>query len=617
MQPEDSPGPAAPRLRGGALDRWIAAGLVLFSLLFYVRVVDFDFVDFDDRTVLLGHPNLYGTEGPFTDNLREIFVDYFPREEPLVVRDVSWAVDARLFGFEEARGYHLGNVVLNALAVGLLFLFLRSVTDRAVAGWAALAFAVAPIHVEAVAWIMGRKDMLAACFGLAALVAQSRELRTERPGRRWGWWALGFVCCGLALGSKISAVAIVLALALHRLFLQYLERGADPTASVDARAALGRLPALVPHLVLTILVFAWYSRTLSEWGVLRSHGPGPLDPVHLGHVVRFLPLIAGEYLTHLAWPGELSMFYRWPHVEVPLTTAELLASAAWAFAGCAFLGGVLRRRRDLAFFALLALAWMAPYTGLFYVGFWHADRYFYVASAGVLVIAAIIVRDVARSVPRARPALAVLVAAFLISSAAQAWRQQEVWRDNESLWTYEAHRENPSLLSIQALAKHYVRLAEAEADPVRRAALVGQAEGLVERGIAHEAAMSRVPGPYHVAEQKHLARLHVLRGRLAALRGAPPHVQARHYRIAFDLAPERLSAIFLSRSLFRSAAHVAPGEQRPLVEASFDYFVHYLEYSANDPQWLEQGRRLLEFNYGERFPYLQARVERVRETMFP
>ena len=595
---------------------WIFLGLVLFSLAFYAKTADFDFVDFDDRTVLLAHAELYGGDS-FADNLREIFIDYFPREEPLLVRDVSWAIDAGLFGFENPMGYHLGNILINALVVGILFLFLRrTLGNTVVAGLVSFAFALAPIHVEPVSWVMGRKDLLAALFMLTGLWAQSVELSSDDHRTRRLAWLLTFACCVLALGSKISSVAFVIALALHRILTPYLEGRRPPGAALDIPKALRRLPALVPHAVVTVLVFVWYRGVLSEYGVLRSTGPGPLDPVHLGHVVQFAPLLAGEYLTHLFWPGELSMFYRWPHVEIPLTAAQTIASALWALGGIGLLAFLVMKRRDLAFHLLFAVALLMPYCGLFYVGFWHADRYFYLASAGVFAALGVVLSEVWTRLPGTRIGVAAIVAAFLASSAGLAWQQQDVWRNDESLWTYEANRSDPSLLSIQALAKFYVRQAERADSDEARDAWLRKAVPQIERGIARNEEMGRTPGPYRVPETKHLARIHVLRGRVAAMMGAPPPIQAEHYRRAFELAPERLSAIMLSRSLFQTAGGVPPDQQQRWVEASFDYFVRYIEFSARDPRHLDESRQLLEANYAGRFPYLESRVDETRRTWF-
>ena len=82
------------------------------------------------------------------------------------------------------------------------------------------------------------------------------------------------------------------------------------------------------------------------------------------------------------------------------------------------------------------------------------------------------------------------------------------------------------------------------------------------------------------------------------------------------ISPDRLTAILLSRNLFEIAAGVPEDAQQRWVEASFEYFVQYLSFSASDPQHLQEGQKLLEENYGDRFPFLTARVEETRRQWF-
>lgn len=105
-------------------------GLVALNFALQARVLGFGFVDFDDTTVLLAHPNLYDPTS-LVASMRQIFVEAFPREEPLLFRDLSWAIDARLFGLQNPIGFHLGNILLNAANAVLLYLFLARATGRA------------------------------------------------------------------------------------------------------------------------------------------------------------------------------------------------------------------------------------------------------------------------------------------------------------------------------------------------------------------------------------------------------------------------------------------------------------------------------------------------------
>jgi hypothetical protein len=591
--------------------------LIALSLLWYLRTAGYEFVGFDDTRVLLGHPNLYN-ENSLLSSIREIFTGYFPREEPLLVRDLSWAVDARLFGFGNPFGYHFGNIVLNAFNVGLLFLFLRRTTRSAETSAAvALCFALLPVHVEPVCWVMGRKDMLAAFFLLAALLAQSYELDDRSKTQRRSLYAAALLCTLLALFSKASALVFFIVLGLHRLFHPYLEAGYHPRAKIDWRTRSGRAAlAVAPHAVLSVLFFIWYRGVVGEYGVIEAGAPGPLDPEHLSNMIRFAPLILGQYLSHIAWPVELSIYYRWPHVEIPFTTPALVGSVAIAIALPVGLCALIARRRDLAFHALVALALLLPYTGLFYAGFWSADRYVYLASAGALVIVTVLMREFSARSGFAAAVSALIAVAFISGSAIQSWRQQAVWRNGETLWLYEAYRDEPSLLGIQALAKAYMKRAERDEASPGRAIWLDRAEVEIERGFARHSELDRKPGRYPVPEQHHLARLHYLRGRISKLRREPIKNQFRHFSHAFELAPERLTAIYTSRSLFAMAGYADGPEQQKLVENSFDYFVHYIEFSLHDSLELAESERMLEANYEGRFPFLENRILEARKTYF-
>jgi hypothetical protein len=599
------------------VDVRIFLALIAFSLLWYLRTAGYEFVDFDDTRVLLGHPNLYN-ENSLLSSIREIFTGYFPREEPLLVRDLSWAVDARLFGFSNPFGYHLGNIVLNALNVGLLFLFLRRTTRSTETSAAvAICFALLPVHVEPVCWVMGRKDMLAAFFLLAALLAQSFELDDRSKAQRRTLYTFALLFTLLALFSKASALVFFIVLGLHRLFRPYLEEGHHPRAKIAWWASGGRAAlAVAPHAVLSVLFFIWYRGVVGTYGIIESGAPDPFDTEHLFNMIRFAPLILGQYLSHIAWPVELSMYYRWPHVEIPLTTPELISSAAFAIALLAGLCTLIVRRRDLAFYALVTLALLLPYTGLFYVGFWSADRYIYLASAGALAIMTIMMREISTRSRTAALVSALLAVAFISGSAIQNWRQQPVWQNTETLWLYEAYRREPSLLGIQALAKAYIK--RAERDPVNpeHAIWLDRAEIEIERGFTRHSELNRKPGRYPVPEQHHLARLHYLRGRIAELRREPVENQLRHFSQAFELAPERLSAIYTSRSLFAMAGYADGPEQQKLIENSFDYFVHYIEFSLHDSLQLVESKKMLEANYEGRFPFLENRILETRKTYF-
>ncbi|MEZ4279894.1 MAG: hypothetical protein R3F21_09820 [Myxococcota bacterium] len=608
---------AAPRR-----DAWAALGLFCFALAFHAPIVGFDFVNFDDPQILLAHPERYDAHS-LAASLRAIFVEDFPREEPLPIRDLSWAIEARLFGFGNAAAHHAGNLLLSAGVVALLFAFLRrtglGLRAAAVVG---IAFVVAPIHVEPIAWVMGRKDLLVAFFSLLALLAQHAALAAPASRTRRLAYAATLVFTALALGSKISAIALVLVLALHRAFWPWLaprmdvEPSADPL-SRSPRALLARsIVPLLPHAALTLAIFLAYRRMLASFRVLDAGNPGALDPEHLANVVSFAPLIAAHSIARLIWPHALSAYYRFPRVDVPLAPMEWAASALIALAGAGLLLLALRRRPIVAFHALFAATLMLPYSGVFYVGFWQADRYLYLASAGLLACAGLLTAELWQRFTFARRPLALALAALLASHAALAHQQRGVWSDNESLWTHEIGLPEPPLLAFEALGREFVRRAEGSREPGERAEFAVRADRIVAQGLARDAEIAVRPSRYRLPEIRQRAGLHVLQGRLARLRGESPEAQAVHFRTAFAIAPEASAALYAFESLVLAAERAPASERDRLAAEAFDYYLQWVAYSAHDPKARATSAAVLESRFAGRYPALAPRIDDARRTWF-
>lgn len=589
---------------------YVCLALAGLSLALYAGALRFGFVNFDDPRILLAHPLLYDQHS-LAASLHQIFVAGFPREEPLLVRDVSWALDARIFGFKNPLGYHLGNVLLNAANVALLFMFLLVATRRLpLAAGVAAGFAVLPVHVEPVCWVMGRKDVLSTFFVLLALLAQAIELQETAARRRRLLYAVGLVAVALALLSKIAAMSAVLVLALHRILHPYLSGQKGPTTPLEWRRVGRRaLPPLIPHAVVTVLIVLWYHRALVQYGVIGWRGPGPLDPGHLATVAEFTPLVIGHYLRTIFWPAQLSVFYRWPDVEIPLTLLQKLGAVGIALAVVAAVVYCGLRRRDLSFYVLAFLALLIPYTNIVYIDIWSADRYIYLASFCVLAIAATLLLELhARSGRAVRAATIGLMAVFALGSAGATVRHESVWQNSQTLWTYEAHRHQPSLLAIQSLATLYVRGAEETKDPRLRNELVARARAEIRRGFQRNRALGRQPSRYATSESLQLSRLHLLDGRVAALEGASLESQLEAYQKAEQIAPNRASAFMIATTYLELAHRAPPKDQERLARTSLHYFLQYVGRSGMDPAQRRRDKAMLKAFYDTPYPALHDDV---------
>jgi hypothetical protein len=592
----------------------IAISLFAGSVILYAPSLGFGFIGYDDNTVLLEHPNLYN-QGSLLASLREILVGYFPREEPLLVRDLSWLLDARLFGFTNPAGYHLGNVLLNAADGVLLFLFLLHATRKlALAGLTAAFFASLAIHVEPVCWVMGRKDLLGAFFTILALLIQSLALAEARPGRRRVWLLMVLVLCPLAVLAKFSAIVLVLLLAAHRVFAPFLAGTRGPREPLDLRWR--QFLGLLPHLAVTVGLYLWYQRILAAFQIIGGRGPSPFSLQHLKTMALLVPLSLGRTLAHMGSAAEHSISYLRPNVALPLTAAEVGIIVVTGAGSVILLAAVLRFRKDLGFYAFAFFIFMLPYFNVEYIGFWVADRYAYLSSFCVMALLAALALEAWRS-PRSylrRLSLAAFLAlaCFAGYGVAAGRAHQMAFRDAHAFWAYERSRPQPSLLAFESLGKTFLEdAARAEPGSPARQQALEEVNRIAQEGIRYYQSLPWKPAPgYFSRELAHTAGLYSMLGHAAALAGGPTEQRLAFHRAAYQLMPSRLTALMLAQSLLDLAKREPRNE--PLARDSLGYFEKYLRDASHDPL-RRPGLRGLLREYSDSFPGLADDVKRIAE----
>jgi hypothetical protein len=596
-----SDAPASPRLASVT-----AALLFAASFLLYLPSLFYDFVAYDDLRIVLDHPNLYD-EHSLLASLHQILVGYFPREEPLLVRDLSWALNSRLFGFRNPFGYHLGNVLLNAADTALLYLFLLAATRRhRFAALVTALFAVLPVHVEPVCWVMGRKDVLCAFFVLAILLLEAQAL--DAPERRRRWLRLvAFALYPLAILSKFSAVSLVLVLAAYRLLGPSLRPLSSPDRLRPARELLG----LVPHMIVSLWLYVWYNRILAAFGVIGGSSVPPGE--HLLDLVRFIPLVIGLYVASLFSSGAHSIAYLFPHESIPLAPLEQAAGLAIGAALLAFLIWAARRRRDLLFYGLGFLALLLPYFNIVVVILWRADRYVYLASFCVLaVLVQLGLEALPRLGPRVRLAIPAAAGAWILLAAGATLGREPAFRDNHALWSYEVGLARPQPVAFQALAKSFIGKASATGDPAEKARLLDEAERVAREGLRYyESIPWRPPPGAHLAPRLDYANLHVQLGRAAWLRGAPLPVQIDHYRRSYAIAPTSANTLLLAQTLFDQAAAT---HDEATARASLRYYGEYIANVRVDVPRRAHLNQVLDTQYVRVFPALATAVETLKRA---
>jgi hypothetical protein len=350
-----------------------------------------------------------------------VFMTATVPDEYLPLRDLSYLIDFNLSGLE-TRGYHLHNLLLYALDILVLGRAARAVLDlmdwgeenrEAVAFLAALLFAVHPAHVEAVAWIAGRKDLLANLFMGLSLWAFARAFAGNEVQRRL--YALALLAYGAALLSKSAALPWPLVLGL---LLAARLRPALGWRQACLRAMLWTAPFLLLALAMAGLFLVLVTS--------RQMVPGGVWPGALPFSERLL-LILGHHGLIALWPSGLHVtrdIYAPSLLPVALALgAASLGVAAWG-AWAALMRGSLAGL-GLAIFTLAQI----PYLHIvpFYTWSLASDRFLFMASFGLALA-------LAAFMPRLRPAFALGLALVLAAGGlVSIWQRSGDWQSLDAL----------------------------------------------------------------------------------------------------------------------------------------------------------------------------------------
>lgn len=388
-------------------NKGVCLALAVVTLCLYGQTARFEFVTLDDNLFIADNPMV-------SQGLTMRGVAWaFSLRPPTGYSPLSWLshmIDCSVLGADNAGGHHLVNAALHAANVVLLFLLLGRWTG---ARWrsaaVALLLAVHPLHVESVAWIAERRDVLAMFGCLLSLHAYARYVRSPGAGR----YMLTALCFVLALLSKPIAVTLPCAM----LLLDYwpLQRGRPWRQLV-----MEKIPLLVLSAGSSVLTFLAQSRG----GAVTSMEAQPLAYRLQNTVVGY-----GGYLWKLVRPIDLAAYYTkppaWPTWQVVLAGGVLIVITAAALK-------LANRRRYLIVGWLWYLGTMLPMIGLVSVGLtWMADRHAYLPLVGIYIAA---VWGAAEVVPR-RVLRSVAPAVYLLL-AALGWMQIGYWRDSLMLYTH-------------------------------------------------------------------------------------------------------------------------------------------------------------------------------------
>jgi Flp pilus assembly protein TadD len=428
---------------------WISLALVVATLAAYWQVGRNGFVDYDDREYVTQNRmvqaglTLEGTAWAFTTG-------HAANWHPLTW--LSHMADCELFGLNPGAHHRVSLLIHAANALLLLSLFLKMTGELWPSAFVAGVFALHPLHVESVAWIAERKDVLSTLLGLLTLLAYLRYV--ERPVfRRYLPALLLFLLALLAKPMLVTLPFVLLLLDFWPLRrLQAPSSGAGPKhptrkkpiVAGRRKSASGLLWEKVPFLVL--------SAAASVATILVQRAGGAIMPVQrLPLVARFENALLSyvRYLGKMAWPDRLAVFYPYPQ-ELP---AWQVAAAVLFLAGMSVAAGRLARRHPY-----LAVGWfwyvgmLVPVIGLVQVGLQSmADRYTYLPMVGTSVVVAWGAPALISRWRTGRAVLRIAAPAIPVLCGAISWHQVGFWRDSSALFTHAQDATGDNFVALNGL----------------------------------------------------------------------------------------------------------------------------------------------------------------------
>jgi len=417
---------------------WLAPlGAVLAAAAVHLNGLTGAFI-FDDRSGVLDNARVHGLS-----RLPELLGFGDAPFGFRMVRDLSYALDYSIGGLDPVV-YHVSNVLFHMLVVWLVWrLALRVGLPRAGAFWGALVFAVHPVHVDAVTYISGRRDVLSTALYLGSVLAFARY----RDAGRWRWLVLAAALGVLGISAKEMAATFPGAWFLYDACVLARDRGRGIVAG--ARAAFVRYwwlygLGLAIATAFIVYVFVVQRSTLGEGPMGGDWGTHALtESVILGYAVRLLLFptrLLIDYQHFFPPVASLAEPRLWAALAV---LAGLVGVAVWAF----------RRRPAPAFAAhwlwltYLPVMQIVPHPERF------AEHYLYLPSVGAALLFGLGLSTLAAHA-RVRTAAVALASAVVLLLAAGTWHRNQDFRNEVTVFeaALRVHPRAPRIWNNLALA---------------------------------------------------------------------------------------------------------------------------------------------------------------------
>ncbi len=410
----------------------VCLALVLLTLAVYWQVSSHKFINYDDPDYIVNNEHI---KAGLT---HESIIWSFTTKTASNWHPVTWLshmLDCQLFG-TKAGWHHLTNLLLHIANILLLFIVLKKMTGALwQSAFVAALFALHPLHVESVAWVAERKDVLSTLFLLLTMLAYTGYVKKPNAGR----YLLTLLLFAFGLMAKPMLVTLPFVL----LLLDYwpLQRFGDKRSKHKTvnRLVLEKIPFLILSVASSFATYA----VQQAGGAISNVDRLPLYIRIVNAIVSYI-----KYISKMVWPTNLAVIYPYP---VNAGTREFLLEAAVVFAVLAAITVLLificRKYKYAAVGWLWYLGTLVPVIGLVQVGEQSmADRYTYIPLTGLFIIAAWGIPELLRKLRRKKLIIGIAAIAVLVVLAGRTYVELKYWSNSTTLFEH----------AIEVTEKNYV-----------------------------------------------------------------------------------------------------------------------------------------------------------------
>ncbi len=386
----------------------------------YWQICGYEFLNFDDHDYVTNNLNVQ--KGFNTQSIKWAFSQWHAGNWHPVTW-LSHMLDWALFE-DDAGKHHIANIVFHCLNSILIFIvFYKYLKKFWIAAFVAAAFAFHPMHVESVAWISERKDLLSCFFWLMTMAAYGKY--AQRPQLKIYLVVLTFLALGLLSKPMVVTLPCVLLICdfwpLKRFTINKKTHRTNLLSLILEKVPMFAM--VVTSCIVTFLV-------QSAGGAVKSMELIPLSSRIANTAISYL-----AYIGKLVWPTNLAMFYPHPEKGVPMAQAAICAVILIAITIAIY--KIVRKNSEygyLAFGWLWYVGTLVPVVGLVQVGEQAlADRYTYIPYIGLFVIVAMGANDIRKKLKWPKIPMFIAAVAIIAVWAVMSFQQQKTWKSTITL----------------------------------------------------------------------------------------------------------------------------------------------------------------------------------------